>query len=278
MTTTILTQPRTIARPNAANTLPEHVSWSQIKSWLDCGMRYKLERIDQVPQTPGVWQVGGTAFHRWTEHLDKTGEPKRWLDVFDEAVADAEKDTGTKAFEWRTAGRKTKAKPDGESLTWWATEGERMADMYVDFRQSNPELVTSPDLVEADVTSRFGDTTVKAFMDRLFHMPDGEMVVVDLKTGSRTPDPSQVALYATCVELTRGVRPRYGAYYMARTGVLAKTDVTWLGRSYWQRVIDSFVTALQDSIFIPHPGPFCDSCGVNQSCNYYNPTLEGNEK
>jgi hypothetical protein len=45
----------------------DHRSYSQLHSWLECGMAYRLERIDKVPCRPGVWLPAGTAVHRCIE-------------------------------------------------------------------------------------------------------------------------------------------------------------------------------------------------------------------
>lgn len=47
--------------------MPAHRSYSQLSHWSECGMRYRLERIDKVPSRPGVWLPAGTAVHRCIE-------------------------------------------------------------------------------------------------------------------------------------------------------------------------------------------------------------------
>ena len=64
-------------------------SWSQLNNYLTCGEQYRLERIEEVPQPPAIWFIGGTAFHTATEWLDKGEEDnprhawfKAWNDEF----------------------------------------------------------------------------------------------------------------------------------------------------------------------------------------------------
>jgi ATP-dependent helicase/DNAse subunit B len=52
-------------------TLPEHVSYSAITTYIDCGYQYYLGRLLQLPEEPSVWSTGGSAFHRATEEYDK---------------------------------------------------------------------------------------------------------------------------------------------------------------------------------------------------------------
>lgn len=51
-------------------TLPEHISYSALTTYIDCGYMYYLGRLLQVPEAPSVWSVGGLAFHRAAELWD----------------------------------------------------------------------------------------------------------------------------------------------------------------------------------------------------------------
>ena len=44
--------------------VPEHVSYSSITTWLSCGYRYYLTRIQKVEEQPAAWTLGGSAVHR----------------------------------------------------------------------------------------------------------------------------------------------------------------------------------------------------------------------
>jgi ATP-dependent helicase/DNAse subunit B len=52
-------------------TLPEHVSYSALTTFIDCGYLYYLGRLLQIPEQQGIWSVGGSAFHKATEEWDK---------------------------------------------------------------------------------------------------------------------------------------------------------------------------------------------------------------
>lgn len=47
----------------------KHRSYSQLRSYLQCGKAFELERIVKAPRRPGMWNAGGTAVHtvieRW---------------------------------------------------------------------------------------------------------------------------------------------------------------------------------------------------------------------
>lgn len=51
--------------------LPSHVSYSQLTTWLDCGWKYYLSRVVQIPEDGSWWLVGGSTVHEATEAFDK---------------------------------------------------------------------------------------------------------------------------------------------------------------------------------------------------------------
>jgi hypothetical protein len=50
--------------------IPEHVSYSAFTTWLECGWLYFLSRIVDTPETPAIWNLGGSAVHKATELYD----------------------------------------------------------------------------------------------------------------------------------------------------------------------------------------------------------------
>ena len=47
-----------------------YISHSAMSTWLNCGWSYYLSRIQNVPQNPSYWLVGGKALHELTEIYD----------------------------------------------------------------------------------------------------------------------------------------------------------------------------------------------------------------
>ena len=51
-------------------TMPEHISYSSLTTWLECGWLYFLSRIANAPEKPAIWNLGGSAVHKATELYD----------------------------------------------------------------------------------------------------------------------------------------------------------------------------------------------------------------
>lgn len=51
--------------------LPVHVSHSQISTWLTCGWKYYLSKVEELKEDGSWWLVGGSSVHEATEAIDK---------------------------------------------------------------------------------------------------------------------------------------------------------------------------------------------------------------
>ena len=253
-----------------------YVSHSGLSTWLNCGWQFYLSRIQKVPENPSYWLVGGSSVHEATEVYDVTG-----TENFDPTIAFNEAwkrnyERSDNGMEFRAGGRSTKAYPNGEDATWWLTEGPKQVDRWVQFRKDSVyqlfKLHDGRPAIEVEMNQEVSGVPVKAVLDRLFVTPNGELIVVDIKTGSREPaSKMQMGIYAIMVEKTFGVRPVGGAYWMSRTGEL--TDTVNLDNFTEPRLgswVKNFEKAIDNNIYIPAPGFMCGTCGVNSACYVVN--------
>lgn len=51
--------------------LPEHISYSSFTTWLECGFKYYLSRVEQQSGSASWWLAGGSAVHTASENFDK---------------------------------------------------------------------------------------------------------------------------------------------------------------------------------------------------------------
>lgn len=263
----------------------DYLSHSSLTTWLDCGERFRLERVVGVPQTKAWYLIGGSAFHTATEWLD-TGEntnpidawAKAWEQHYRQDIIDAGIDPATV----RAGGRASKQWPNKEDSTWWALNGQQMVLDYVAWRDARLregwQWFTTPDgspAVEVGIQVEFPGILVKGFIDRVMVNPDGELLVIDLKTGSHTPASTlQLGIYALGVERHFGVRPILGGYYMARKGELVDPSSLL---HYTPDLVGAWFkqakVGIENSIFIPHVTSMCGSCSVRPYCTAFGAPL-----
>lgn len=176
--------------------------------------------------------------------------------------------------QWSVAGRnRKKSNPAGEDGTWWRENGPGMVDNWIRWRsKSGWRVWTTPggdpaiELSQEFVTP--SGKNIKGYIDRVFVTPEGELVIVDLKSGARTPESDlQLAFYRYCLYHTVGVDIRKGAYWMARTGEM--TEVYNLSRitpALMNLYLKRFDVAIQNGIFIPHISFKCRACSHRDFC------------
>jgi len=195
-----------------------------------------------------------------------------WEESFIAEIGSVEERTGTNPMDWRVAGSATKAWPDKENKAWWDENGRKMFFDFINMWQgSGMEIWQSPtgvSGVEIEFNNYFGKTLIKAFADLVAVTPDGEIVVIDFKTGKSTPDSSmQLGIYASLMEMQFGIRPTKGYYYSARKAEWKESP----GLERWTigiltELFSKFETAIENEIFLPNVGMGCGTCGVRDYC------------
>lgn len=198
-----------------------------------------------------------------------------FTEAFDTEVAGDLAKSGVAKDTWRAGGRVSKAWPDKENELWWRSHGPEMVTAYKLWRDNIPWAIyvtpAGEPAIELELHPIIKGVPVKMFIDRVFVTPDGEPVIVDLKTGSRTPDSDlQLGFYKVGLEMVLGIHATYGAYWMSRTG--GATPLADLSR-FTEHLIGSmlveFNRAVEQEIFLPHVSSSCRTCGVNKGCAAY---------
>jgi hypothetical protein len=196
-----------------------------------------------------------------------------WEAAFEGEVAARVEASGVSPDQWKAAGRASKAYPDKEDGRWWADHGPDMVKSYVEWRDSvSWQLWETPahlPAIEVELKCSFGDVPVRMFIDRIMVTPEGELVIVDMKSGSSKPQDQglQLGFYASGVEVVFGIRPAYGVFYNARTGgISAPYNVDHLTPEFLGQLLGEFVRARRAGLFIPNLSQNCGNCGVKRAC------------
>lgn len=192
-------------------------------------------------------------------------------------IAEQENKTGVPTSMWRTAGRATKAKPNGEDLDFWRYEGLSASLEYAKWMEARladgwriASFAGQP-MVEFAVSGVFGGIEVKGYVDLVMEPAAEDLLVIDAKTGSRHPaSVHQLALYAQMIADLGLPRPKLGAFYMTRQHSLGPIEMLdmW-DRSYWEKQFSKLAEAKEHGIFLPNVSDHCRGCGVNRFCYAY---------
>lgn len=239
-----------------------------------------------------MYLAAGKAFHTATEKFDLScendpetiaiavGYPLHWEDAFTDAF-DAELEAGQVTqpdlAKWKAGGRRTKEKPNKEDVPFWHAYGRELMDLYIQWRADTCEkweIATVPGkglAIEIEVTSPVGGVPMKGYIDRVLRdRESGQLVVVDIKTGSRMPSsPMQLALYSVQVEELIAEPALWGAWYDARKGTLGEPiDLSVWTEGLLGHVYSNLDRAITAGIFLPNIDSHCTGCGVAKFCVY----------
>lgn len=199
---------------------------------------------------------------------------KYWDKAWTENVAEQSKKTSVNQALWKASGRKTKAYPDKENNIWWETNGPEMVDRWIEWRNGeHPYQIWQPvagqPAIELGINAVWNNVKVQMHIDRVMVNPDGELLVLDLKTGSRSPSSDlQLAFYAAGIESIFGIRPKWGAYWLARQGGIKElVDLDAYSTEMIIELVTKFDTARKAELFLPNLN-HCVMCSVKDHCKW----------
>lgn len=216
-----------LATPPGADAVPDHWSWSQLEDIEDCGAKYRMRRLDAVPQVPQWALIGGNAFHATVAEIERAAYADRdfwrgageggfgsydppglvgaWNRIFHAEIAQ-HAGPGLPMDQWRASGK------GKEGYDWWRVEGAAMLATYVEQRKTvqifgalptlmeigNPAGGLPPTVpaLEIELSLQVDFLRVTGIVDQIWSTPDGPLIV-DLKSGAHMPDDTaQLGLYA----------------------------------------------------------------------------------
>lgn len=270
--------------------LPAHVSHSQLTSWAErCQKEFQLRRLQRAPVVPAWWLVGGLTVHEVTEELDRRGLEfnltpevlnskleieELTLTKLNELVSKTESESGVLSSEWFAAGR-----GKGQGREYWEESAPLMVSNWLTWRtrvgwpiayfDGEPaiELDLSEVLADLNLTT---EVKVVGAVDRVFELPNKELVIDDVKSGSSTPKTQmQQGLYATLIQKKYGVRPKYGTFTKVKEDGGVHTPLAPLAKydeRFFSQMFGALRAQLETGTFLPNVGDNCRTCGVQAAC------------
>lgn len=199
-----------------------------------------------------------------------------FLDAFETEVLELV-ENHPQTNQWAAAGRGKKvSQPQGEDGSWWRTNGPKMVQSWVDWRRKSGwrvlDMGEGVPAIELEILIDVAGIPLKAFVDRVMVVPEiNELVIVDLKTGARTPESDlQLGFYRLGIMQQYGLDIRFGTYFDARHG--RPSEMLNL-RRYKPALLETWITkfdlARQHQIYLPHITFRCKACPFKEFCAAY---------
>lgn len=199
---------------------------------------------------------------------------QKFREAWDAEVADRQKRSPSFKPEQFTATGRASAKYGGKrNIQWWADNGPQMVQDWIDWREKTGwqilDIAGKPCVeIELNFTLPNMDMPIKAFVDRIFVLPTGEVAVVDLKTG-RTPEvPEQLGLYRVGLGLTFDLWPSWGYWWSpGGKGHSQPLDLTDYTPEYFAEDFEAAIRGINAGSFLAAPANNCKAwCGVARYC------------
>lgn len=252
-----------------AGTLPEHISPTAAKSYLDCSLRFYFERVACIRKaTPVALHLGKAvhaalqAFHlaRWRGGDDS---PDATAAAFDKAFDDLERDEGPVNFD------------DGAERDKCRLDGLRVVAAYLD----SPEAMKGkPRAVEVLLKEEIPGLSVP--LTGAMDLVEGNFTPVDFKSAAAKPDPSHAAFdheiqlvsYQLLMEAATGESPpSLDLVFLVKTKTpqVIRVSSPPADEHRKRRVIALLETAVEgiaSSRHHPQPGMQCSWCQYRNEC------------
>ncbi len=252
---------------------PRSLSPSKVTSFRQCALAFRFTAIERLPEPPTVWTVKGTLVHSALERLfwrHQRGERSQAAALVELASAWDHLQVDPEWIELALS------PGDADSFRG---DAETLVKNY--FRIEDPNDVT-PVGIEVTLEARLGDLRLRGIIDRLDLTPDGDLVVVDYKTG-RAPSPAfeqsklvGVQIYALLCQEVLGRRPvAVRLLHLKEPTVITAEPSEQVLRGQRQKTLavwSAIERACEAEDFRPKTSPLCNYCRFQTFC----PAFGGN--
>lgn len=261
-------------------------SYSQLSDYESCPQKFYLKRIDKVWTRPASWLQMGTAVHAAAEShgkqeiTDYEGLLKKAQEVY-RATINAELEKTPDASFWSASGP---YKGPADIIRRYGLLGPHIQKYLREVSTSSHAVWTPPadynegtsgggpaPAIEWRFSVDLDGIEVIGFADRIEIDGNGELEVVDVKTGSKHPtasDAAQLKVAALAAEDVTGVPVTRGRYLMTKDGLKSRQhDLTLISTQALTSRFKTMDDGVKAEDWTAKPSrSACERCEVLTSC------------
>lgn len=248
--------------------LPKSLTPSKVASFKDCALAFRFSAIDKLPEPPSEPALKGTLVHKVLERMFwEHDQGKRSEDLAIRILDWEAKKFFAEDPEWAMLERTT----DQEAA--FRRESEVLTRNYFKLEDPNTVRVAGTELM---LETKVGTMTLRGIIDRLDLDHNGDLIVVDYKTG-RSPGVNfensklgGVHFYAYLCEEILGRRPVSVKLMYLKDPVTISVQPSSQSIKGMQMKTSAIWTAVEKACeredFRPNPGKLCSWCPFQAFC------------
>lgn len=251
-------------------------SISSLKLYRDCGLQWKKRKFDKVPSQPAAWLPQGTAFHGAYEGWEKSHRAMSVGDVTDlyHEIFDREmekcKEEQPDLSKWLTVGRTTIAKDIENRKERGAVQTTAFIMRCLTEPWEPWELPDGSPAVEVSFDLDLGFGPLHGYVDLVKNWANGDLTILDLKTGNRETTALQLAVYMHAMNATFGLDITEGSWYYAKDDTYSdRIDLSRLTVDYLAGEFEAQERGIANKVFNANPGSHCALCPARNDCVEY---------
>lgn len=249
--------------------LPDHLSYSQISSYLTCPLRYRFRYIDQLPpEFIAAPLAFGTAIHEavgafYHQHLLGDGLlPHQMVDVYRAAWASTEAEA-IRFF-------------NGDDSGVLLDKAKQLLSVFHESFDPTVGILGVEEFFSMDMGKRI--PPLHGYIDVIEHGTDGSIVVADLKTAARRPSDAQVSQNIQLTAYSLGAAElgfdpevltlRLDVLVKTKEGKMVRLETTRTtnDRQRFIKLAKSVWKGIKREIFFPKQDWHCGQCCYSQPC------------
>ena len=262
----VATQEAEAIPTDPAESILTTLSPSRAANFKQCPQLFRFRSIDRIPEAPSVYQARGTTAHLALERLfdlpadQRTAE--RLFDLFREA--------------WTGLRLDPEYSDLFENLDEERAWGIESLEVIANYLTLEDPVTVNPLDRELDMMEDLGEISIRGILDRLDERPDGNLVIIDYKTGSAPPERYALPAFFALKIYALLVRRRFDRT-PAELRLMYLSNSTVYSIRVDNRILDGMerqLLALTKAIrraikhdhFPPRPSALCDWCSFQNIC------------
>ncbi len=237
--------------------LPRYFSFTQLKAFWTCPYQYRFMFILKVPPEPKHTFSFGKSIHKTLYDfftLVQRGNKHDW-DVLKQLYEKNWID------EWY------------ESSSHMAERKEQGLASLKIYYEKYAQKLPKPLYLEKGFVIKIGEHSVRGVIDRVDELPDGNVEIIDYKTGKKpqskkVDNPEQLIIYALAATDTMKKKPIKLSYHYLDDNAQVSFSASEEAVEKVKEKILSTIKEIKTSKFRPTPGYHCQYCDFRDICEY----------